>query len=246
MKKMARIALVTGAGNGIGREIARKFAAEGVSVIIADRDAAAGSAALAELATGLHAFVECDLAQPAAIDHLFKTIAEEYGALDLLVNNAGLSRFASLAEATLEAWDEILAVNLRAPFLCAQRFARLNQGRSHGRIVNIASTRALQSEPGNEAYSASKGGLISLTHALANSLAGTGITVNAIAPGWISTTGTAGLRPSDHAQHPCGRVGIPADIASLAWFLCQPENGFLTGETIVCDGGMTRKMIYEP
>ncbi len=115
----------------------------------------------------------------------------------------------------------------------------------YGRIIQIASTRHLMSEPGGEAYGASKGGIVSLTHALANSLAGTGITVNCISPGWIHTGDPEKLRPQDHAQHPSGRVGKPSDIASMVMWLCSPENDFVNGENIYMDGGMTRKMIYE-
>jgi NAD(P)-dependent dehydrogenase (short-subunit alcohol dehydrogenase family) len=114
--------------------------------------------------------------------------------------------------------------------------------RAAGSIVNIASTRALMSEPGSPAYAASKGGLIALTHSLAVTL-GPGVRVNCVSPGWIDT-GTAPLRAQDHRQHPAGRVGRPEDVASLVFYLSSPEAAFVTGQNFIADGGMTRKMIY--
>jgi NAD(P)-dependent dehydrogenase (short-subunit alcohol dehydrogenase family) len=139
-------------------------------------------------------------------------------------------------------WDRVLAVNLRGPFLCARDTAPLLRRAGSAVIINIASTRALMSEPDNEAYAASKGGLLALTHALANSL-GPAIRVNAIAPGWIHTRGEP-LRPEDHAQHPVGRVGRPEDVAQACLFLATAESAFMTGQCLVLDGGMTIKMIY--
>ncbi len=121
----------------------------------------------------------------------------------------------------------------------------MKQSKSGGRIVNLASTRAFMSEPHTESYASTKGGIFALTHALAVSLGEDGILVNAIAPGWIETGDYQELSPEDHSQHPAGRVGKPSDVARAALYLTHPDNDFLTGETLVLDGGMTRKMIYE-
>jgi NAD(P)-dependent dehydrogenase (short-subunit alcohol dehydrogenase family) len=176
----------------------------------------------------------------------------EFGGLDVLVNNAGIAapRGGPVAELALPDWNRVLAVNLTGAFLCAKHAAahlRLNRGA----IVNIASTRALMSEPGCEAYAASKGGIVALTHALALSL-GPDVRVNCISPGWIETAEwkradqrrAPRLSAADHAQHPCGRVGRPEDIAALVDFLASEESGFITGANFTADGGMTRRMIY--
>jgi NAD(P)-dependent dehydrogenase (short-subunit alcohol dehydrogenase family) len=166
------------------------------------------------------------------------------GGLSILVNNAGISGFVPLlADDAPATWHRVLAVNLFGAYWCA-RAAVPHLRRDGGAIVNIASTRALASEPNGEPYGAAKGGLLALTHALAVSLGPMGIRVNAISPGWIHTGGDAPTA-EDHAQHPAGRVGAPEDVASAAVFLAaRGESGFLTGQNVVLDGGMTVKMIY--
>jgi NAD(P)-dependent dehydrogenase (short-subunit alcohol dehydrogenase family) len=170
-----------------------------------------------------------------------------WGEIDIIVNNVGISTFSPLVDTTVEQFDNIVATNLRPVFSTSHEMARRRAGghrHGYGRIINIASTRWLQSEPGTEGYSASKGGIVSLTHALAVSFADTGITVNCISPGWIDTGHYGELRPADHEQHPSGRVGRPQDIANACLFLSDPGNDFIDGQNIVIDGGMTKKMIY--
>ncbi|TVR53871.1 MAG: glucose 1-dehydrogenase [Spirochaetaceae bacterium] len=246
-----RVAIITGSGRGIGRAVAEKFAGEGARVVIAEKDESAGR----EAETGINArvgstpaeafFVRTDLARPEDIERMVAAVVERYGRIDVLVNNAGIGRSASPYDLTLEAWDEVIAVNLRGAFLCARTVARVMRENGGGSIVNIASTRALMSEPNTEAYSASKGGIVSLTHGLAASLGPDGIRVNCISPGWICTGDYDALTEADHHMHLSGRVGRPDDIARACLFLCDPANGFVTGANLIVDGGMTRKMMYD-
>lgn len=245
MKLHDQIAVVTGAGQGIGRGIAAKLAAEGAEVIVAERHTYTGEETVKQInaAGGRAHFYETDVGVPEQVESLMHWVKNTFGRLHILVNNAGISHFEPVDQLPLATWDRILNVNLRGPFLLSKLAAPLMKRSGGGSIVNIASTRALMTEPGNEAYAASKGGMLALTHALANSL-GPAIRVNAILPGWIDVAGEE-LRPEDHAQHPVGRVGIPEDVANACLFLATSESSFITGQRLVVDGGMTIKMIYE-
>jgi NAD(P)-dependent dehydrogenase (short-subunit alcohol dehydrogenase family) len=244
MRLRDRITLVTGAGRGIGRAIAERFAAEGAKLVLAEVDPTSGKAVEEAIrSTGRRAvFVQTDVADADSVRALVCALDERFGGVDVLVNNAGIGLARPLETMDVADWDRVLAVNLRGPFLCARDTAPLLRRAGSAVIINIASTRALMSEPGNEAYAASKGGLLALTHALSNSL-GPAIRVNAIVPGWINTRGEP-LRPEDHAQHPVGRVGRPEDVAQACLFLATEESAFMTGQCLVLDGGMTIKMIY--
>lgn len=231
MTRNGKVALVTGGAHGIGRAIVERLLADGWRVVSGDRREGAPDGAR-------DVRVDLGRAQDCA-----RLVAEMGERLDLLVNNAGISEFAALDAESADHWNHVLAVNLTAPFLLTQAAAPLlRRAPGGGVVVNIASTRALMSEPGTEAYSASKGGLVALTHALAVSL-GPKVRVNCISPGWIDV-GDQPLRPQDHDQHPAGRVGRPADVAGLVAWLAGPEAAFMTGANLVMDGGMTRKMIY--
>jgi NAD(P)-dependent dehydrogenase (short-subunit alcohol dehydrogenase family) len=243
-------ALVTGAGQGIGRVIAARLLENGYAVTLAEIDPEAGRETEAELAAlGPVRFVETDVADEAAVRRAVEAAATN-GLLHVLVNNAGIGRGGPVTDLSLTDWNRVLAVHLTAAFLTV-KYAAPALRAARGAVVNIASTRALMSEPDTEAYAASKGGLVALTHALAASL-GPDVRVNAISPGWIDVTPyqkvsrrkPAELSKADHAQHPCGRVGTPDDIASAVLFLADPANGFITGQNLVVDGGMTKKMIY--
>ena len=189
-----------------------------------------------------------DVSDKTALEDCLRKIIEEWGDIDIIINNAGVSQFSPITETSVEDFDKILSINLRPAFITSRQLALHRQSldipNPYGRIINICSTRYLMSEPGSEGYAASKGGIYSLTHALALSLSEWHITVNSIAPGWIQNNNYDQLRPEDHAQHPSGRVGKPEDIARMCLFLCQEENDFINGENITIDGGMTKKMIY--
>jgi NAD(P)-dependent dehydrogenase (short-subunit alcohol dehydrogenase family) len=232
MRFAEKTVVVTGAARGIGRAVAEAFVSEGARVFAADISPAAPVPGAESVAV--------DVAEEEQVRALMARVGPK---LDVLVNNAGLSWFGPMESTPVAQFDRVIAVNLRGPYLCARYGAPLLRASGAGAIINIASTRALMSEPGGEAYGASKGGLLALTHALAISL-GPAVRVNAILPGWIDVSGEP-LREIDHAQHPAGRVGRPSDIARACLFLASPEEaGFMTGQTMVIDGGMTRKMIY--
>ena len=197
-------------------------------------------------------FVRTDIGEAADIDKWIELTASELGTIDILINNAGIGINGFLTELPLADFDRVLAVNLRGTFRCSQRAAAFMMKQGSGAIINIASTRALMSEPNTEAYSASKGGLLALTHAMAVSLGPHGIRVNAVSPGWIETADwqygpdarTPVHRTTDKLQHPVGRVGTPMDIAKACLYLSGSDAGFITGQNLVIDGGMTVKMIY--
>ncbi len=249
-----KVAVVTGGAQGIGDGIVRKLLKDGMSVVVGDVDPEALDEASAELTPSGHWLgVRTDVACETDVRALMRAAVARFGRIDALINNAGIGSVRTpLEETTRTAWDRVMAVNLTGLFLCA-REAAPELRRHHGAMVNIASTRALQSEPDTFAYSTSKGGVVALTHALAVSL-GPAVRVNAICPGWIEVGDcrkTSARRPvvhgaADCSQHPAGRVGTPADIAELAAYLIAPESGFVTGQAFAVDGGMTIKMIYEP
>lgn len=242
-----KVVIVTGAGMGIGRAIAKMYAERGAKVVIADSDEHSGQQVEKDIISGGRdaSFCMTDVREPEEVDRLIEYTIGKYEAIDILVNNAGVSRFQSPFELSVEEWDEMLNINLRGYFLCARAAAWHMKDSGGGSIINIASTRAMMSEPNSEAYAASKGGIIALSHALAASFSEFGIRVNAISPGWIETGNYDLLSERDHEQHFSKRVGKPEDIARACLFLSEEENDFVTGTNLVVDGGMTRKMIYE-
>jgi NAD(P)-dependent dehydrogenase (short-subunit alcohol dehydrogenase family) len=231
--------IVTGAAKGIGRAISLQLLKAGYTVIAADCDAEAGRG-LVTLSDQLD-FVAADIRKEPSVQQLIAKALERAPTIYGLVNNAGIGKNRPLTELSLDDWYSVIDTNLTGAFLCAKYAApHMAEG---GAIVNIASTRALMSEPHSEAYAASKGGLVALTHALAISL-GPKLRVNAISPGWIETDPQAVHSDADKAQHPVGRVGTPDDIAQMTAYLLSEASGFITGQNFVIDGGMTKKMMY--
>lgn len=238
MATQKRRVFVTGGAHGIGRSIVEAFLSVGDSVAYCDINDGAIDGAV---------FYKVDVSDKVALEQSLLSIAEAWGDIDVIVNNVGVGGFKPLTEVTIEEFENVINTNLRSAFITSRFMAQLrnrNGNYAYGRIVNLCSSRYLMSEAGTEAYSASKGGISSMTHALAISLAPMHITVNAIAPGWIHVNEEELLRPIDHEFHPSGRVGEPQDIARMVLFLCEAKNNFINGQTITIDGGVTKKMIY--
>jgi len=250
-----KVVAITGGAQGIGRGVAFGFAEAGYAVSISDSDEEAGLEALAEVrkrgAKGI--FVKTDVANEDDVRRWMDETVRDLGCPDVLVNNAGILRNKPFLELSTEDFNRVIAVNLRGTFLCSQTAAKRMAERGRGgAIINISSTRAFMSEPGTEAYTASKGGIAALTHGMAVSLGPYGIRVNSVSPGWIETRdwqySPRAEKPvhseRDRLQHPVGRVGKPEDIADACLFIAD-KAPFMTGQNITLDGGMTVKMIYE-
>ncbi len=250
---MKKTVIITGGANGIGRAIAQKGLETDHYVVIADKDLKAGQACLDILNYPKDLeFISADVRKESEAEKIIQETIHRWGKIDALINNAGITDPAQspMDELELSIWNDYLQTNLTGSFLMAKHaIPHLKQ--TKGAIVNITSTRAIQSEPDTEAYAASKGGLVALTHAMAISL-GPDIRVNCISPGWIDVRqwqsgqqeSVPPLRKVDHQQHPTGRAGNPMDVAEMALYLVSEKAGFITGSHIVVDGGMTRKMIY--
>jgi len=234
-----RTYLVTGSARGIGRGIAEWLLARQADVLVGDLDPDDWLASWERAA-----FVKLDVANEASVRRAVAFALKRFGALHGLVNNAGIPDPENdpVEALDLRDWNRMIATDLTGPFLCAKHaIPALRE--SGGAIVNIASTRAFQSEPNSEAYGAAKGGLVALTHALAISL-GPDVRVNCVAPGWIDV-GKERISRKQHRQHPVGRAGEPRDVAGLVGHLLSDASAFMAGETITLDGGMSRRMQYD-
>ena len=239
-----QVALVTGSGRGIGRAIALALAAQGAHLVINDVDAASAEATAADIrALGREALVAgANVVEEAQVEAMIEAIMERFGRLDVLVNNAGLTRDGLLIRMKEDQWDLVLDVNLKGAFLCTKTAARPMMKARHGRIVNIASVAGITGNPGQANYSASKGGLIALTKTTALELATRGITCNAVAPGFIETAMTQQLaeevREGWMKRIPLARAGTAEDVAAAVCFLAGPASTYVTGQVLVVDGGM--------
>ncbi len=233
---------VTGGASGIGAAIVKAFCDAGCKVAFCDIDPKAGAATAQKSGAQFH---PVDVTDTKALEASVRRVQEQWGAIDVMINNVGVGNFKPLEESTLEDFRHVLDTNLIPVWVTSHAMALQSPDPDcHRRIINICSTRHAMSEPGTEGYSASKGAIASLTHAIMASLAQKNITVNCISPGWIECGDYSTLRDIDHQFHPSGRVGCPHDIAAMCIFLASPAANFINGENIVIDGGVTRKMIY--
>lgn len=250
-----KVLAVSGGAQGIGRAVAEHFARADYAVSVIDPAVDAGEDLVRRMRGEGRKVIHVtgDVANKSDVTGWMARTEAEIGCPDVLVANAGINRRAPALELATSDFDRVLAVNLRGAFLCAQAAAQAMARRKRGgAIVTIASTRAFMSEPDTEAYAASKGGIVALTHALALSLGPMGIRVNCVSPGWIETRdwqfGGRAAQPvhteRDRSQHPVGRVGRPEDIAQACFYLAEQAE-FVTGQNLIVDGGMTVKMIYE-
>ena len=239
-----KLAVVTGGAGGIGQCVAQAFISAGADVIIIDKDEAAGKALEARF--GSCRFFQGNIAEKAALETFAGALSRP---VDMLANNACISRRGLLSGCSWEDFEYVQRVGVIAPYYLTSLLAGKNLLGQGASIVNIASTRAFQSQPDTESYSAAKGGIIALTHSMAVSLAGR-VRVNSISPGWIETASyhmgadAAVQSEQDKIQHPAGRVGRPEDIAGMVLYLCSEQSAFITGENITIDGGMSKLMIY--
>ncbi len=225
MSFKGKVAVVTGGAGGIGRCICEEFAKEGAAVCVIDINE--------------NPYFVGDVGDEDTLRRFADSVTAAYGRVDYLINNAPPA-MAGIESCGFEQFNHALRVGVTAPFFLTKLF--LPYFTAGAAIVNISSSRDRMSQPQTESYTAAKGGIAALTHAMAVSLAGR-VRVNAVSPGWIETSGTR-YSGADAMQHPAGRVGTPADIAAMVLFLCSDKAGFITGENICIDGGMTRRMIY--
>jgi len=240
-----KVAVVTGAGRGIGRAIALRFAAEGASLVLNSLSESAARVADEVVAAGGKAVaVQGDVSVAADVTKLIETAVTAYGRIDILVNNAGITRDQLLMRMSEEEWDAVMDTNLKSVYLCCRAALRpMLKSRGGGRIINLSSVIGLSGNAGQANYAASKAGIIGFTKSLAKELASRQVTVNAIAPGFIVTDMTSGL--SEEARQallkriPLGALGTPEDISAAAAFLASDEARYITGQTLTVDGGMT-------
>lgn len=235
------VVLVTGGAKGIGKGICDYLSNKNMIVVAVDIDEDAGFELVA--ANPKIRFKQADVTSESEMAAVIHEIHEQFGRIDGVVNNAAIANpyNTPLEDLDIYDWNKVISVNLTAPMIVTKLCLPMLRT-NHGAVVNIASTCAVQSEPNTEAYCASKGGVVSLTHAMATSV-GPDVRINCVSPGWIDTTNEE-LRAIDHSQHPAGRVGNVEDIAAMVFFLLSKESGFVTGQNFVIDGGMTKKMIY--
>jgi 3-oxoacyl-[acyl-carrier protein] reductase len=239
-----QVAIITGGTRGIGKAIALALASRGVSVVVAGRNVDAALEVAASLsALGVKARgIKLDVSHSGEVEQAFEEIRMDFGRIDILINNAGITRDGLLMRMKEEAWDAVIDINLKGVFLCTREAIKDMARQRYGRIVNVTSVAAFMGNPGQANYSASKAGIVGLTKTVAREYAGRGVTVNAVAPGFIETDMTAVL--SDKLREQAlqniglGRLGRPEDVASLVTFLASGQASYITGQVIEVSGGL--------
>jgi 3-oxoacyl-[acyl-carrier protein] reductase len=238
-----KVAVITGASRGIGRQTALTLAGAGAAVVLTSRgDAAAAVAAEVTAAGGQALALAADVADAAAVQHVIETTTERFGRLDVLVNNAGITRDQLLLRMKRDDWDAVLATNLTGTFLCTQAVLRTMLKQRSGRIISISSVVGQSGNPGQTNYAATKAGIIGFSKALAREVASRSITVNVVAPGLIDTDMTRDISSDAQANWasaiPLGRLGTPQDVAAAVCFLASDAAGYITGQVLAVNGGM--------
>jgi 3-oxoacyl-[acyl-carrier protein] reductase len=239
-----QVAIITGGTRGIGKAIALGLANRGVSVVVAGRNVDAALEVAASLsALGVKARgIKLDVSHSVEVEQAFEEIRRDFGRIDILINNAGITRDGLLMRMKEESWDAVIDINLKGVFLCTREAIRDMAKQRYGRIVNVTSVAAFMGNPGQANYSASKAGIVGLTKTVAREYAGRGVTVNAVAPGFIETAMTD-ILPDNIKEDmkkliPLGRFGVVEDVAHAAVFLASPDSGYITGQVIHVNGGM--------
>lgn len=245
MENIEKTALVTGASRGIGRAIALALASKGFAVALnyaGSHDAAEAVKKEIEDAGGKAFTVQGDVSKSEDVDRIFKTVKDEFGGLDVLVNNAGINRDALLIRMKESNWDDVIATDLKSDFLTTKAAAAMMMRKRKGSIINISSVVGIMGNIGQANYAAAKAGVIGLTKACAKEMAARNIRVNAVAPGFIETAMTDGIpekiREGMIASIPMGRMGQPEDIARVVCFLASDDASYITGQVLVVDGGL--------
>ena len=245
MRFEGKVAIITGAGRGIGKAIAERLASEGADVVICDVDKEAAERAAEEIRSKYSVkaiAISADVANEGDVNSMVEETIKNFGRVDFLINNAGITRDSLLLRMSEEEWDKVIAVDLKSVFLCTRAVIRHMMRQKFGRIVNISSVIGLRGNVGQANYASAKAGIIGFTKSAARELAGRNITVNAVAPGYIQTEMTERLpqevKEEMLKQVPLGRPGLPEDVAGVVAFLCSEDASYITGEIIRVDGGM--------
>jgi len=237
-------AIITGAGRGIGKAIGETLARGGVNIVVVDVDLDMAKEAASDLEKlGIRSLgLKADVSSSSGVSALFEHAVKEFGKIEILVNNAGITRDGLLMRMKEEDWDAVIDINLKGTFLCSKEAVKVMAKQRYGRIINIASVVAFMGNPGQANYSASKAGIVGLTKTIAKEYASRALTVNAVAPGFISTAMTEAL-PENVKQEmmkaiPMSRFGTARDVANVVFFFASPESGYITGQVIHVNGGM--------